>query len=53
MPQADREFSTPPETYEPYATPDGFCEALPRIERIGACRGSFLLSTTVATAGGP
>jgi len=26
------------ETYEPYATPDAFCEALARIERIGACR---------------
>jgi hypothetical protein len=26
------------ETYEPYATPDAFCEALVRIERIGSCR---------------
>ena len=25
------------ETYEPYATPDAFCEALVRIERIGSC----------------
>jgi hypothetical protein len=39
MSQADREFSTPPETYEPFAIPDAFCEALVRIERIGSCRG--------------
>jgi hypothetical protein len=26
------------ETYEPYATPDVFCEALVRIDRIGSCR---------------
>jgi hypothetical protein len=26
------------ETYEAYATPDVFCEALARIERIGSCR---------------
>ena len=26
------------ETYEPYATPDSFCEALARIERVGSCR---------------
>ena len=26
------------ETFEPYAMPDAFCEALARIERIGACR---------------
>jgi hypothetical protein len=26
------------ETYEPFATPDAFCEALVRIERIGSCR---------------
>jgi hypothetical protein len=26
------------ETYEPFCTPDAFCEALVRIERIGPCR---------------
>jgi hypothetical protein len=26
------------ETYEPFGTPDAFCEALARIERIGSCR---------------
>lgn len=26
------------ETYEPFATPDSFCEALVRIERVGSCR---------------
>jgi len=26
------------ETFEPYATPDAFCEVLARIERIGSCR---------------
>jgi hypothetical protein len=26
------------ETYEPYSTPDAFCEALARIERVGSCR---------------
>jgi hypothetical protein len=26
------------ETFEPFATPDAFCEALVRIERIGSCR---------------
>jgi hypothetical protein len=26
------------ETYEPFSTPDAFCEALARIERIGSCR---------------
>ena len=26
------------ETFEPYAIPDAFCEALARIERIGPCR---------------
>jgi hypothetical protein len=26
------------ETYEPFATPDSFCETLVRIERVGSCR---------------
>jgi hypothetical protein len=26
------------ETYEPFATPDSFCEMLVRIERVGSCR---------------
>jgi hypothetical protein len=26
------------ETYEPFSTPDAFCETLVRIERIGSCR---------------
>ena len=26
------------ETFEPYGTPDSFCELLVRIERIGSCR---------------
>ncbi len=26
------------ETYEPFAIPDTFCEALARIERVGSCR---------------
>jgi len=26
------------ETYEPFATPDSFCETLVRIERLGSCR---------------
>jgi hypothetical protein len=38
------------ETYEPFATPDTFCEALARIERIGSCRR---LVFTVADPGMP
>jgi hypothetical protein len=38
MPKADCVHSTPPETYEPFATPDAFCDALARIGRIGSCR---------------
>src|SRR5882757_3796723 len=26
------------ETFEPYATPDAFCDSLVRIERLGPCR---------------
>jgi hypothetical protein len=41
--QADRVLSTPPETYEPFATPDAFCETLVCIERVGSADGWFLL----------
>jgi hypothetical protein len=39
MPKAEYlNDSSEPETYEPFETPDTFCEMLVRIERLGSCR---------------
>jgi hypothetical protein len=53
MPKADSVFSTPPETYEPFATPDAFCETLVRIERIGSCRRLVFAVTDHGMPGRP
>jgi hypothetical protein len=41
------------ETYEPFATPDAFCEALVRIERIGSCRRLIFAVTDHGDPGRP
>jgi hypothetical protein len=41
------------ETYEPLATPDAFCEALVRIERIGSCRRLVFAVTDDSCPGRP
>lgn len=41
------------ETYEPYATPDAFCEALVRIERLGSCRRLVFAVADNNSPGGP
>ena len=41
------------ETYEPFATPDAFCETLVRIERIGSCRRLVFAVTDHSAPGRP
>ena len=41
------------ETYEAYATPDAFCEALARIDRIGSCRRLVFTVTDHSDPRGP
>jgi hypothetical protein len=41
------------ETYEPFSTPDAFCEALVRIEHIGSCRRLVFAVSEPHAPGGP
>jgi hypothetical protein len=41
------------ETYEPFATPDAFCEALVRIDRVGSCRRLVFAVTDHGAPGRP
>lgn len=41
------------ETYEPFATPDTFCEGLVRIDRVGGCRRLIFYATDTGCSGGP
>jgi hypothetical protein len=51
MPKADRVLSTPPETYESFATPDAFCETLVRI--VGSARRLVFAVTDHGMPGRP
>src|ERR1700738_2098306 len=54
MPKAEYLNSTSePETYEPFATPDAFCETPVRIERIGSCRRLVFAVTDHGMPGRP
>jgi hypothetical protein len=41
------------ETYEPFSTPDAFCETLARIDRIGSCRRLVFTVTDHSDPRGP
>jgi hypothetical protein len=41
------------ETYEPFCTPDAFCEALVRIDRVGSCRRLVFAVTDHGMPGRP